>query len=87
MVSCISPWIGTTFEPVDCLQANIIRAKCNKCKDSVSLQNTNHVQTYVVHEDSNKIKVLCNFFDGVFRSTDFSGTTLCPKSYLQVIMK
>ena len=60
--------MGTAFEGVDCFQAHTIRAKCNKCKESLLLESTNHVEIYVVHIDANKIKVMCNFFDGVFGS-------------------
>ena len=34
----------------------------------MSLENTNHVETYVVHIDANKIKVMRKLFDGVFCS-------------------
>ena len=37
-----------------------------KCKESVSLENANHVETYVVHIDTDKIKVICSFCGGVF---------------------
>ena len=60
MLLCIRSHISTSFEGTDCLQAQIIRTKCNKCKESVSLENTNNVETYVVHADANKIKVICN---------------------------
>ena len=36
---------------------------CNKCKEPMSLENTNHVETCVVHIDANKIKVMGNFCD------------------------
>ena len=68
MLSCVRSCMGTAFEGVDCLQAHTIRAKCNKCKESLLLESTNHVEMYVVHIDANKIKVMCNFFDGVFGS-------------------
>ena len=65
MVSYIGSCAGTAFEGVDWLKAQIIRVKCNKCKESVSLEKTNHVERYVIHTDANKIKVMCNFCDSV----------------------
>ena len=79
--------MGTAFEKVDCLQAQIIRAKSSKCKESVSLKNTNHKETYVVYMDTNMIKVICNFCDRAFGSWNFCGTRWCHKSYFQVIAK
>ena len=61
IVSCVSTGMDTVSEKEDCLQSKIVRAKCNKYKESVSLKNTNHVQTYVVHIGPNNIKVICNF--------------------------
>ena len=58
--------MGTAFETVDCFETQIIRAKYNKRKESVSLENTNHVERYLVYIATNKITVICKFCDGVF---------------------
>ena len=87
MVSCVRSCMGTVFEGVDCLQTQIISAKCNKCKISASLGNSNHVEIYVVHIKSNKIKIRCNFCNGMFESWNFCGTILYHKTELLVIMK
>lgn len=49
MVSCVSSCMGTSFKGVDCLPAYKIRTKCNECKESGSLENTNHVKAFVIH--------------------------------------
>lgn len=41
--------MGITFEGVDCLQGQIIKEKYHKRKESVSLDNNNHKETYVTH--------------------------------------
>ena len=64
MVSCERSCMSTAFERADCFQAQIVRAKCIKCKESVFLGNTNLVETYLVHIDANKARVLCHFCDG-----------------------
>ena len=58
--SCVRSCIAT-FERYDCLQSKIIMAKFNKYRESVSLENTNHLETYVVQADANNIKVIRNF--------------------------
>ena len=62
--------MGATSEEVDCLQWQIIKAKFIKFKEVTrkSLENTNHRKTYVVHIETNKIKVMGNFYDEVFVS-------------------
>ena len=54
MMSYVRSRMSTEFEGVDCLQVKIISVKCNRCKESMSLENTNHVETYAVHIDANK---------------------------------
>ena len=47
-----------TFEGVDCLWAQIIRAKC---KESVSLESPNHVETCGTHrwkQDNGNVQLL-----------------------------
>ena len=39
MVSCVRPCIGTTLEGVDCLQVQIVWARCSKCKESVTREH------------------------------------------------
>lgn len=77
MVSCVRSCVGTASEEFDCLQVKKIREECNKCRESMSLKNTDHVKTYVVHIDANMIqlhldasgiKVMYNFFDRVLGS-------------------
>ena len=63
MVSCVKSCKGTIFKGVDCLHAHIMRAKCNKWKESLTLDNANHVETYVVHIEANIIKVMNNIYD------------------------
>ena len=63
MVSCERSYMSTEFEGADCLQMKIIKAKCNKCKEYMSLENTNHVEIYVVHTGANKTKLMRNFCD------------------------
>lgn len=63
MVLCISPFLVRPFEGVDCLPQQIITAKCEKCNESLSLENTNNLEIFVVHIDANKIKVMSNFSD------------------------
>ena len=67
MVSCVRSSISTVFKGVDCFQPEVIRAKCNKCKQSASIGNTNHGETYVVHIDAKQIKVMCIFCDKIFK--------------------
>ena len=61
IVSYVRSCIGTIFEGDGSFKAQIIRAVSNRCKESVSLENTSHVETYVIHIDGNKIKVMHNF--------------------------
>lgn len=68
IVSCKRSCMGAAFEGGDCVLVQIIREKCNRSKEYVSLENTNHVEAYVVHKDANKIRVMCNFCDRVFTS-------------------
>ena len=68
MVSCLRSCMCITFEGVDCILVQIIQAKCKKCKKAMSLENTNHVETYLVNIDANNTKVLCNTCDRVFGS-------------------
>ena len=67
--------MDTAFERVHYLQVEIIRAKCNKWKEFVSLQSTNLAETYVVHIDVSKLRVTCSFCGGVFKSWSFRFTT------------
>lgn len=60
MVTRVKFCIGTALEGVDCLQMKTIRAKCIKYKESVSLEKVKHVETYEVHVDAKKIKVMSN---------------------------
>ena len=50
MISYVRSYMGTSFEGVASLQVQIIRAKRNKCKELLSLENINHVETYVVRK-------------------------------------
>ena len=70
MVFHVKPCMGTTSEEVDCLQGQIIKAKFIKFKEVTrkSLENTDHMKTYVVHIETNKIKAMGKFYDEVFRS-------------------
>ena len=58
--SCLRSYIGI-FERYDCLKSKIIKKNCNKYKESVSLENTSHLEAYVVQTDSNNIMVIYNF--------------------------
>ena len=58
MVSCVRPYMVETVERVNYIHAQIIRAKCNRCKESVSIENTNHVETYMAKMDASMIKVM-----------------------------
>ena len=60
-VPCAMSCMGTKFEGVYYLQPQKISANCNKCKESVSQENTNYVET--LHINANKIKVMRNFCD------------------------
>ena len=50
MISYVRSYMGTSFEGVASLQVQIIRAKRNKCKELLSLENINHVETYVIRK-------------------------------------
>ena len=58
MVSCARSCMGRLFGGVDCLQAQIIRVKCNKRKESMSLENTKLVETYTHRHKQDTIYVL-----------------------------
>ena len=49
ILSNVSSCIGTEFKGDYCFKAKIIRAASNKCKESLSLENTNHVETLGAH--------------------------------------
>lgn len=68
ILSSVRSYTGTESEGPHCPEAQVIRAKCNKWKKSVSLENTNYVETIVVHINANKIKVMYNFCYGAFVS-------------------
>ena len=87
MVSCVTCYMHTIFEGLDCIQARITRAKRNKCKELVSLQNINHRETYIADIDAKKMDVMSKFCDRVFEPYNFYVTILYHKRFLQVIIK
>ena len=49
IVSNVSSCIGTEFKGDYCFKAKIIRAASNKCKESLSLEKANHIETLGTH--------------------------------------
>ena len=49
MVSNVSSFIGAGFKGADFFKAKIIRAASNKCKESLSLEKANHIETLGTH--------------------------------------
>lgn len=84
IVPCVRSCIGTIFEGAGSFKAQIIRTASNKCKESVSLENTSHVETYVIHIDGNKIKIMHNF---CLDYVTFVAPSCAKKSFLWMMTK
>ena len=52
------------------------QSKYNKHKESVSLENTNHVETYVLQVNANNINLVCIFWAGLTGSWNVSDTII-----------